>query len=82
MEAGEWIALLAIVVTIIIAISGLIFTIWWRVESRQDRALHDLRQENGASHVELHGKIDSLRDQINDIWKYVNKREKENGYRP
>jgi hypothetical protein len=54
-----------------ITAAGGFLTIWWRVESRQDKALCALRKENDSSHKHLHGKVDRVQDKVEEIWKHL-----------
>jgi hypothetical protein len=58
---------LGLLVPIILAFIG----IWWKVESRQDRAICALRKENKTDHGNLHDKIDETRDMVTDLWKHL-----------
>ena len=59
---------IGIVVTLVIVLATAFVTLWWRVESKQDRALCALRKANDTSHGVLHEKIDDVRDKIEAIW--------------
>ena len=60
--------LIGIVITVVVIFVSGFLTVWWRVESRQDKALCALRNENDKSHGILHEKVDDVRDKIEAIW--------------
>jgi hypothetical protein len=53
--------------------------IWWRVESKQDKKIQSLQEINSHQHEMIHGKIDKVRDKVEDIWKHLVSR---NGGKP
>jgi hypothetical protein len=53
------------------AIAAAFLGIWWRVESNQDKRVKDLAQQNSHQHDQLHGKIDKVRDKVEEIWKHL-----------
>ena len=59
---------IGVVITLVITLATGFVTLWWKVESKQDRALCALRKENDNSHGVLHEKIDDVRDKIESIW--------------
>ena len=78
-EQDRW-----IVGLLITAFAGL-FSVWWKVESKQDRKIDETSKANTAAHAKLYLKIDetereltrqhlTLRDKIEDIWKEVVKK--------
>jgi uroporphyrinogen-III decarboxylase len=46
-------------------------TIWWKVESKQDKKIDDLKTCNSKDHDLLHRKIDKTRDKLEEIWKHL-----------
>lgn len=63
-------------------LATILFGIWWKIETRQDHKIDQLRVDNENAHIRLHAKIDdtekeltkqhlALRDKIEDIWKHV-----------
>ena len=53
------------------AIAAVFVGIWWKVESKQDRQVRHLQEANSHDHDQLHGKIDKVRDKVEDIWKHL-----------
>lgn len=39
-------------------------SIWWHVESKQDKKIDDLHDENHKSHERLHDKVDGLQKEV------------------
>ena len=65
-----------------LGLAGVMFSLWWKVESRQDRKIDLSNEKNVEAHAGLYKKIDAteaaltaqhmaLRDKIEDIWKHV-----------
>jgi len=46
-----------------------LFTIWWKIEARQDNKIDRLVENNKSDHNIIHKKIDRLHDKIVDLWK-------------
>lgn len=40
--------------------------VWWRVESRQDKKIDKMEDENSDSHRKLFDKVDDVKDQMNN----------------
>jgi hypothetical protein len=53
------------------AVAGIFLMIWWRVESKQDSKIDELKRDNGQEHQTLHKKVDKVRDKVEDIWKHL-----------
>jgi len=45
------------------------FTIWWKIEARQDRKIDKMAETHRNNHRVIHDKIDRLHDKIVDLWK-------------
>ena len=52
----------------------LILGFWWKVESGQNRKIKELQDMNSHQHELIHGKIDKVRDKVEEIWKHLVKR--------
>jgi hypothetical protein len=48
--------------------------IWWKVESGQNTKIQKLQDMNSHQHEMIHGKIDKVRDKVEEIWKHLVKR--------
>jgi len=60
----------------------LLFGIWWKIESRQDKKIDDMANANEAAHLRIHHKIDNVEGRLSkqhavllekttDIWKHL-----------
>ena len=67
-----------IVITVAVPIIGGLLTLWWKIESRQDRKIESLQVTNGKEHKDLNDKIDSnhhaIRDRLDNLWKHLSEK--------
>lgn len=47
---------------------------WWKVESGQNKKIAEMQQHNAHQHELIHGKIDKVRDKVEEIWKHLVRR--------
>jgi hypothetical protein len=53
------------------SIAAVFLMVWWRVESRQDQKIDEMKRDNGNEHETLHRKVDKVRDKVEEIWKHL-----------
>jgi hypothetical protein len=76
---GQWTNLMTELLPWILGIGvpviGGLFTLWLRVESKQDRAISQLQESNDEAHTELRKAMtdqhSKLRDKIEQIWQHL-----------
>jgi len=66
--------IIALLVLFVPAMS-ILLRMWWKVEQRQDEALHNLRISNDEAHAQLRSTMTEqhgqLRDKIEKIWQHL-----------